>query len=162
MSNGQDEKTRVGWREWVSFPSLGIPAIKAKLDTGARSSALHAFAIEPYESGGQLRVRFGIHPLQKRDDIEIFCRADIIDQRHVTDTGGNRELRYFIRSALCLGTEEWEIEISLTDRASMRFRMLLGRTAMKNRVIVDPEVSYLTGRGVMRAFLRKLKKRRNE
>ena len=162
MSNGQEEKIMVGWREWVSLPALSIPAIKAKLDTGARSSALHAFAIEPYESGGQPKVRFGIHPLQKRDDIEIFCTADVIDQRYVTDTGGNRELRYFIRSPLNLGAKEWDIQISLTDRAYMRFRMLLGRTAMKNRVVVDPGAAYLTGRSVMRAFLKAIKKRRKE
>ncbi len=153
-------KINAGWREWVSLPTLGISAIKAKLDTGARSSSLHAFGIEPFESGEKPKVRFGIHPLQKRDDIEIFCTASVIDQRYVTDTGGNRELRYFISVPLKLGSHEWDIEISLTNRAYMRFRMLLGRTAMKSRITVDPEASYLTGRSILRTFLKDIKKRK--
>ena len=159
-SNGKEEKMSVGWREWISLPALNISAIKAKLDTGARSSALHAFSIETYESGGRQKVRFGIHPIQRRDDIVIFCTTDIIDRRYVTDTGGHRELRYFIRSPVRFGEKEWDIDISLTDRVNMRFRMLLGRTAMKNRMVVDPGASYLTGRSVKRAFLRAIKKRR--
>jgi hypothetical protein len=158
----KEEKIRVGWREWISLPELKIPAIKAKMDSGARSSALHAFSIEPYESGGHLNVRFCINPLQKRDDIQLLCTAEVIDQRYVTDTGGNRELRYFIRSPVNLAAKEWDTEISLTDRVNMRFRMLLGRSAMKNFVVVDPAASYLTGKSVMRAFLKTIKNRGSE
>lgn len=136
----------VGWREWLSLPELGIPAIKAKMDTGARTSALHAFALEPFYENERLKIRFGIHPLQKRTDIEIFCVADVIDQRIVSDSGGHREKRFVIETSVQMANREWPIEMTLTNREDMMFRMLLGRTAMKNRIVVDPAKSYLTGR----------------
>jgi len=152
-------KTTVSWREWVAMPDLGIPAIKAKLDTGARTSSLHAFAIEPFRSGGRLKVRFGVHPLQRREDIEIVGSAEVVDQRYVIDSGGHRELRYVIRTPIQVSQWSWDIEISLTNRDIMRFRMLLGRTAMQGRLLVDPQGSYLTGRSLMRAYRRGSKKR---
>lgn len=138
------DRTPVGWREWVSLPDLGIPAIKAKMDTGARTSALHTFRIEAGPAADL--VRFDIHPLQGAAGTAISCTARIIDRRWVTDSGGHRELRYIIRTALRLGGESWPIEVSLTDRESMRFRMLIGRTAMRGRLHVVPEASYLLGR----------------
>lgn len=153
-----DDKIRIGWREWVALPALEIPALKAKIDTGARTSALHAFAVDPFEADGHLKVRFGIHPLRKRTDIEIFCVADVIDRRIVSDSGGNREWRYVIRTPIRLGELEWDIEINLTNRNSMLFRLLLGRTATRGRFFVDPEASYLTGRSLGRSYLRALKK----
>lgn len=134
----------VGWREWVALGSLGLPAIKAKMDTGARTSALHAFYVEPVEVGRKRMVRFGIHPVQRRKDIEVNCVAEIVDYRSVTDSGGHREMRYVIRAPLSVGGRTWPVEITLTNRDDMMFRMLVGRTAMR-ALVVDPRRSYVTG-----------------
>ena len=141
----RSEKIVVGWREWVALPQLNIPAIKAKVDTGARTSALHAFCLESFSERGQLKVRFGIHPLQGRTDIVRLCVASVIDQRLVTDSGGHREERYVIETPLRIGTMEWPIEVTLTNREEMRFRMLLGRTTLLKRIVIDPALSYQTG-----------------
>lgn len=136
----------VGWREWVSLPLLGIPAIKAKIDTGARTSALHAYYIDLYRRNRRHRVRFGIHPLQRVARPELVCEAEVMDVRIVTDSGGHREKRIVIQTTLVIGHGEWPIELTLTNRETMLFRMLLGRTAMTRRVRIDPGGSYLTGR----------------
>jgi len=150
-----NDKLIVGWREWLVLPELGIPAIKAKIDTGARTSALHAFKLKTFKERGQLRVRFGIHPLQKRQDIEIFCEADVIDHRMVTDSGGHREKRYVIETPVRLRDQEWRIEVTLTNRDTMLFRMLLGRTAMRGRILVNPQQSFLTGRDLEKYYTSK-------
>ena len=130
----------------MALPDLGIPRIKCKVDTGARSSALHAFFLEPFEMHGKQRIRFGIHPLQRRTDRECICTADVLDRRVVTDSGGHCEQRYVIETTVVLGDDAWSAEITLTDRDTMRFRMLLGRTAIKNKFVVNPASSYLVGR----------------
>jgi hypothetical protein len=142
----QDTHIAVGWREWVALPELGIPAIKAKVDTGARTSALHTFELMAYREKGRDMVRFGIHPLQKHIEKVIVCRTPVIDRRWVSDSGGHRELRYVIMTPLHLGPHFWPIEITLTARDPMRFRMLLGRTAMAGRLRVIPDASYLLGK----------------
>jgi hypothetical protein len=141
-----DEVMTLGWREWVGLPDLGIRQIKAKVDTGARTSALHAFELRPYVENGRQRVEFSIHPVQKDLETVLTCTADIVDQRIVTDSGGHKEERYVIRTTLSIGSDTWPIEMTLTGRDDMRFRMLLGRTAIKNRAVVDPGRSYVVGK----------------
>lgn len=139
------DNNQVGWREWVSLPELKIDRIKAKIDTGARTSALHTFFVEPYEENGCQMVRFGVHPLQKRLDVEVVCFCMVKDYREVSDSGGHREMRYVIETPVRLGTRVWPIEMTLTNRDNMKFRMLLGRTALDD-MIVFPNRSYLWGR----------------
>lgn len=140
------EINTLGWREWVGLPDIGIKQIKAKVDTGARTSALHAFELRPYSENGRDRIEFRIHPLQKDVDTVVTCHADILDTRIVTDSGGHKEERYVIETTLSIGKQAWPIEVTLTSRDDMLFRMLLGRTAIKNRAQVDPARSYLIGK----------------
>lgn len=151
-----DNKLTIGWREWLSLPELGIPAIRAKTDTGARTSALHTFHLETFEGeDGQLKVRFGVHPVRQRTDVEIFCIADVIDRRVVRSSSGQARERIVIHTPVRLGNQAWPIEITLTNRDKMKFRMLLGRTAMAGRVLVDPDASYLLGRKLRKVYHRK-------
>ena len=141
-----DEKLMLGWREWVGLPELGLPEIKAKVDTGARTSTLHAFELDTFTQGGKPRVRFKMHPVQKNSQVVVNCVADVIDERLVTDSGGHREQRLIIRTPLTIGPWSWPIEMTLTARDNMMFRMLLGRTAIKGIATVDPSRSYTTGK----------------
>lgn len=141
-----DVMLTLGWREWVGLPDLGLNSIKAKVDTGARTSTLHAFELETYSEHGKPRVRFKIHPIQKDTDTVVTCVADIVDERFVTDSGGHKEQRLIIMTSLSIGDWSWPIEMTLTARDNMMFRMLLGRTAMKGIAMVDPSRSYVTGK----------------
>lgn len=137
------EKMIVGWRETLCLPALGIEKIKAKIDTGARTSCLHAFKVESFTKEEALWVRFWIHPLQRNDEKVTVCEAKVVDERTVRDSGGHEETRFVIESEVSLGGQTWPIEITLTNRENMAFRMLLGRTAMHNKIVVDPTQSFL-------------------
>jgi hypothetical protein len=145
MPEATGKLATLGWREWVGLPELGIERIKAKVDTGARTSTLHAFAVEPFVDGGQQYVRFSMHPLQKNTRHVIECVAVAIDRREVSDSGGHREQRWVIETPVVIGADRYPIELTLTARDNMLFRMLLGRTAIRGRYRVDPARSYLQG-----------------
>lgn len=135
------------------MPDLGIPAIKAKIDTGARTSALHVFKLERINRNGTDSIKFWIHPLQRRTDFTMVCESPLIAQRMVRDSGGHTENRYVIATMIELGGMEWEAEITLTSREDMQFRMLLGRSALTSGgFCIDPGKSYLTGRKLRRAY----------
>jgi hypothetical protein len=146
MSQEGSNKLTIGWREWVALPNLGINGIKAKIDTGARTSSIHAFSLEPFTAAGKDKVRFSIHPLQHNTEIVQICEADICDFRWVSDSGGHHEKRYVIKTLLVIGNLQKEIEITLTNRDTMKFRMLLGRTALKKIFLIDPTISYTQGK----------------
>ena len=142
----QKQLMTLGWREWVGLPDLGLPPIKAKVDTGARTSAIHAFELRSYERGGQARVEFKMHPNQKDNDTVVVCDAAVVDKRVVSDSGGHKEERFVIETTVTIGAHAWPIEATLTARDDMLFRMLLGRTAIKGRAVVNPGRSYLIGK----------------
>ena len=138
-------KIILGSEEWCSFPELGIPTIKARVDSGAKTSALHAINIAPFKKEGQNWVKFDINPIQNNVKTVIHCEAPLVDKRIVKSSSGFREERYVIQTNLEIGNSNWHIEMTLTNRDSMGFRMLLGREAMSGRVLVDPEQQYLLG-----------------
>jgi ribosomal protein S6--L-glutamate ligase len=133
----------LGWEEWVMLPELGLAAVKAKVDTGARTSALHAFYVEPFGSIRARQVRFGVHPLPGRDDITIECNARLIGRREVKSSNGEREQRYVIETPIRIGEREWRIEVTLANRNMMSYRMLLGRQAIPRDGLVNPSASFL-------------------
>lgn len=138
-------KIILGSEEWCSFPELGIPTIKARVDSGAKTSALHAINIAPFKKDTQNWVKFDINPIQNNVKTVIHCEAPLVDKRIVKSSSGFREERYVIQTNLEIGNSNWVIEMTLTNRDSMGFRMLLGREAMSGRVMVDPEQQYLLG-----------------
>lgn len=145
--NSYQQLQVIGWREWVALPDLGITKLKAKIDTGARTSALHAFSVESFEhDSGKEWVRFGMHPRQRSSTEEIYCQAPIVDRRLVRDSGGHQEERIVIKTQIVLGQIRREVELTLTSRDDMLFRMLLGRTAMHGLCVVDPSRSFVLGR----------------
>lgn len=145
MKNQSNTLCTLGWREWLTLPALNIHRIAAKVDTGAKTSCLHTFNVSTFDKDGALWVRFGLHPIQDNSDVEIWREAAVVDQRTVTDSGGHQEQRYVIRTDLSLNGDTWPIEITLTNRDNMRFRMLLGRTAMNGHCLVNPAASWLLG-----------------
>lgn len=147
QSDHNPETLLIGWREWVSLPQLGLPAIKAKIDTGARTSAIHAFDIKQIKkNGGQDWLEFNVQPVQRDSSIVCRCEAQLVDVRRVTDSGGHTADRFFIETELRIGSHSRTIEMTLSQRTDMLFRMLLGRTAMVPGIQVDPSLSFSLGR----------------
>jgi ribosomal protein S6--L-glutamate ligase len=140
----QDAQLVFGWEEWIALPGLGLPAIKAKIDTGAKTSALHAEAIEEFGSASAPRARFVIRPAPRRPDIAVTCIAPIIDRRSITSSNGIPEERFVIAADLEIDGRHWPIEISLSDRREMHYRMLIGRQALTAAgVLIDPSRSFV-------------------
>jgi ribosomal protein S6--L-glutamate ligase len=139
----------LGWQEWVALPELGLHAIKAKVDTGARTSALHAFDIAAADDGF---VSFKVHPVPRRTELVVACRAIMIDTREVTSSNGERERRFVVETTLQIAGRRWPIEVTLTNRAMMRTRMLLGRQALSGDVLIAPARALLQPRLSYRAY----------
>ena len=139
------KKTIIGSEEWCEFPQLGIPLIKARVDSGARTSAIHAFNIHPFRKNGSQFVSFEVHPLQNNRRTVIRCESEVVDRREIKSSSGVSEKRYIIRTKLQLGDRCWDIEVSLANRDSMGFRMLLGREAMEKKILVDPSEKLIMG-----------------
>lgn len=148
MNAKRTPKTLIGWQEWCNLPDLNLPAIKAKVDTGAKTSALHAYDIKTYvDDSGVDMLRFKIHPLQRNNKLETVCTAPYVDRREVTSSNGEREDRYVIKTNIGLGPLIFETEMTLTCRRTMAFRMLLGRNALrKGRFLVDPGKALMLGK----------------
>lgn len=165
MTEKNDEKEKkvlspqiIGWREWVSLPDLNLSAIKAKVDTGAKTSSIHAFDITLHKNPGKKTyVHFKVHPIQNDTSLEVKCKAPLVDQRVITDSGGHKEERYVIKTWLHLGNMRKRVEVTLTNRETMKYRMLIGRAALKE-FYIDPTQSYLTGKTQkQKSFFRELK-----
>ena len=143
--NDSDAKIIVGSQEWCGFPDLGVPAIKARVDSGAKTSSIHAFNIQPFKRHGEAWVSFEVHPLQGNRRTTLKCEARVIDRRVIRSSSGVAEKRYVISTPLSLGYRVWDIELTLANRDSMGYRMLLGREAMSDRILVDPAASFCLG-----------------
>lgn len=148
----------IGWREWASLPNLGLIAIKAKVDTGAKTSSLHAFDIHVEQKPGKKPyVYFKVHPLQNDLTLVVSCKALLVDQRIVTDSGGHKEERFVIKTWIILAGFKKRVELTLSNRETMKYRMLIGRAALK-QFYIDPSQSYLTGKSLkQKKYLKELK-----
>ncbi len=140
------DKPVIGWREWLALPDIGVPGVKAKIDTGARSSALHTHDFEVFEDGGKELVRFHLHPLKDNDRLELSCVAPLLEYREVRNSFGHTESRPFIRTTAVIGEFAFEIDLSLTNREEMKYRMLLGRQSVADRFLINPSESFQFGR----------------
>ena len=140
--DGRERKPTIGWREWVGLPELGIERIKAKIDTGARTAALHAWHIERFDREGEAWVRFEVHPVQRDNRTRIQCEAKLDGTKAVRNSGGQLEKRYVFVTDVRLGAQTWPIEVTLTNRDQMGFRMLLGRASVRGHFVVDPSTSF--------------------
>jgi ribosomal protein S6--L-glutamate ligase len=132
----------LGWQEWIALPELGLRALKAKIDTGAKTSALHTHRIEPFGTTKRPMVRFTVHPDPNCPELEITASAAVIDRREVTSSNGERQMRVVIATRVQIGTQGWPIEVTLTNRERMSYRMLIGRQAIRSNVLVDPDASF--------------------
>jgi len=144
-AKSNSQRIVIGWREWVGLPALGVQKIKAKIDTGARSSALHAWNIETFKKGRTPWLRFDLHPLQKNNSLSVKATAPLLKRKDVKSSNGQIETRYTIETEILIGGARNQIELSLTNRDAMGFRMLIGRTAMSKTFLVNPDSSFLAG-----------------
>jgi hypothetical protein len=138
-----EARKTIGWREWVALPTLGGTPIKAKVDTGARTSTLHAFDVTEIEREGEPYVHFKVHPVQRNEQTTVEAAAPLVGRRSVTSSSGQSELRYVVSIEALIDGERIPIELTLTRRDAMGFRMLLGREAIRGRFVVDPGRSYM-------------------
>lgn len=138
----QKDLPLIGWREYLSLPTLGVEKIKAKIDTGARTSALHAYQIHAIQEGDRTLIKFKIHPIQRETHSTINCIAPLLEYRKITNSGGHATIRPVILTSVQLGDYHWQIELTLTNRDVMGFRMLLGREAIRRRFLVDSGRSF--------------------
>jgi ribosomal protein S6--L-glutamate ligase len=153
----------IGWKEWFNLDCLGLPAIKGKIDTGAKTSSLHAFNIESFFIEDVEYVKFDIHPLQKNKSLSRTCVARVIERRMVSDSGGKKEKRFVIKSDLKIGETQIRIELTLANRDSMTFRMLLGRDAVKQtKMMVDASKAFVQGKNKRREILKLYKKNKQK
>ena len=140
-----EDKIIIGSEEWCGFPALGLPAIKARVDSGAKTSSIHAFNIQSFRRGGMLWVSFEVHPIQNNRKAVVRCERPVIDKRKVKSSSGVAETRYVIQVPMKVADQTWEVELTLANRDSMGYRMLLGREAMSGRMVVDPSTSFRLG-----------------
>ena len=162
MKKDKLSKTIIGWREWIELPALGGVLVKAKVDTGARTSAIHAWNIKPITIEGVACVQFDLHPLQRNNQFCIACTAPIVDVRSIKNSGGQARYRYIVQTLITLGQSTWPIELSLTNRDEMGFRMLLGRAALQNTHLVDPGRSFLASHDSSQTNLKAPERRKRE
>jgi ribosomal protein S6--L-glutamate ligase len=155
-------KLLIGWQEWCALSTLEIPYIKAKIDTGAKTSALHAFNISAFTHKNQQWVEFDVHPLQGSSKVNKRCRALVVDEREVMSSTGHKETRYVIMTELTLGLLTYPIELTLSNRDPLRFRMLLGREALQHKFLVDPAHRLLLGRYTRQQILSSYKIKRKK
>lgn len=139
-------RTLIGWREWVELPDLGVDRVNAKIDTGAQSSAIHAFRIKEIDIDGEAHASFFLHPLQRRKKPEIACCEPVIGRKIIRSSNGEEQERPVIRTCIHMGEAYWEIDLTLANRGAMGFRMLIGRDALQGRFTIDPGASHLLGR----------------
>lgn len=139
------KKIIIGKEEWCAFPNLDLPAIKARVDSGAKTSSLHAFNIYTFEERGGKYVTFDIHPIQDNRKVIQSCKAEVVDNRHVKSSSGEKEKRIVIKTPITFGQDTWDIEVTLTNRDTMGYRMLLGREAMREKILINPNESFLLG-----------------
>lgn len=143
MKRSRRKPVVIGWREWVGLPDLGIAAIKAKIDTGARTSAIHAFRPRIVEDGDERLIHFSLHPVQHHRRPEIACIAPLVGHRHIRSSNGQIEERLVIATTMVMAGVVWPVQLTLTNRDDMGFRMLIGRRALRRRFLVDPSRSYV-------------------
>ena len=143
LKSSQTSLSIIGWREIIALPELNVDYIKAKIDTGARSSALHAFEVEEFSLNGKPMIRFQVHPWQRDNKKIINAEAELLEYRFIKSSNGQTQKRPVIITPVCLGSQQWQIELTLTNRDVMGFRMLLGRQGIRKRFLVDPGKSFL-------------------